>query len=132
MAKSEHPKVFISYAWEDNTKIWVHKFASLLRSHGVDTILDRIAERYGFSYVAKYTQISLFKNQYNEVVIAWHGDNDRNESFSERGFDTSSKDLIEDYWREGVISNSEYRDIFYQFSEIPAFHLKFLTAHLNQ
>lgn len=41
MSEIKPPKVFISYAWEKDTKIWVHKFASLLRSHGVDTILDQ-------------------------------------------------------------------------------------------
>ncbi len=41
MTKSKQPKVFISYAWEEDTKIWVHDFATRLRSDGVDTILDQ-------------------------------------------------------------------------------------------
>ena len=86
-------------------------------SDGVDTVLDQIAEHYNFSYVAKYTLISVFKNQYNEIVIAWHNDNDKCWPFAEEGFDTTLMDLIDDYWYQDVISNSEYRDIFYQFNE---------------
>lgn len=29
-------RVFISYAWEDDVKIWVKKFADRLRSDGVE------------------------------------------------------------------------------------------------
>jgi lysine/ornithine N-monooxygenase len=66
--------------------------------------------------------ISVFKNRHNEIVIAWHNDDDSRWSFAEKGFDTSLMDLIEDYWGQDVISNPEYRDIFYQlneFSDIP-------------
>ena len=36
------PKVFISYAWgDDELKIWVKEFATQLRSHSVETILDQ-------------------------------------------------------------------------------------------
>jgi hypothetical protein len=55
-------------------------------------------------------------------VIAWRDYDDSRWSFAEKGFDTSPMDLIEDYWTQDVISNSEYRDIFYQineFSSIP-------------
>ena len=37
------PKVFISYAWEDDTRIWAREFASRLRADGVETILDQWA-----------------------------------------------------------------------------------------
>ena len=104
-------------AMQNDFENWGEFHQENYNSEGVDTVLDQIAERYGFTYVAKYTHISVFKNQYNEILIAWHGDNDRNESFSEIGFDTSSMDLIEDCWSQGVISNSEYRDIFYQFND---------------
>lgn len=41
MPEIKPPKVFISYAWEDDTKIWAREFAARLRSDGVDTILDQ-------------------------------------------------------------------------------------------
>ncbi len=34
------PKVFISYAWEDDVKAWVLDFATRLRKDGVDVVLD--------------------------------------------------------------------------------------------
>ena len=34
-------RVFISYAWEDDVKIWVKKFADRLRSDGVEVHLDQ-------------------------------------------------------------------------------------------
>ena len=34
------PKVFISYAWEDDVKAWVLEFATRLRKNGVDVVLD--------------------------------------------------------------------------------------------
>ncbi|RLD02734.1 MAG: hypothetical protein DRI32_08420 [Chloroflexi bacterium] len=41
MTESKPPKVFISYAWEEDTKNWTREFAARLRSDGVDTILDQ-------------------------------------------------------------------------------------------
>ena len=41
MTESKQPKVFISYAWEEDTKTWAHEFSTRLRSDGVDTILDQ-------------------------------------------------------------------------------------------
>ena len=35
------PKVFISYAWEDDLKTWVLDFATRLRSDGINAILDQ-------------------------------------------------------------------------------------------
>lgn len=35
------PKVFISYAWEDDVKIWVKEFADRLKSDGVEVHLDQ-------------------------------------------------------------------------------------------
>jgi hypothetical protein len=35
------PQIFISYAWEDDTKIWVRELATRLRSNGVHAILDQ-------------------------------------------------------------------------------------------
>ena len=35
------PKVFISYAWEDDVKIWVKEFADRLKSDGADVHLDQ-------------------------------------------------------------------------------------------
>jgi len=35
------PKVFISYAWEDDFKTWVLDFATHLRSDGINAILDQ-------------------------------------------------------------------------------------------
>ena len=41
MAKYKPPKVFISYAWEDDIKPWVLDLATQLRRDGVETILDQ-------------------------------------------------------------------------------------------
>ena len=41
------PKVFISYAWEDDVKIWVRAFAKQLRKDGVETVLDQWDTHYG-------------------------------------------------------------------------------------
>lgn len=41
------PKVFISYAWEDDVKIWVRAFAKQLRKDGVETVLDQWETHYG-------------------------------------------------------------------------------------
>jgi len=40
MTEHKNPKVFISYAWEDDTKMWVRELAVRLRSDGIDAILD--------------------------------------------------------------------------------------------
>jgi formylglycine-generating enzyme required for sulfatase activity len=40
-ANSTPPKVFISYAWEDDIKAWVLDFATRLRSDGINAILDQ-------------------------------------------------------------------------------------------
>src|SRR5258707_9625619 len=37
------PKVFISYAWENDVKIWVLDLATRLRQDGVEAILDQWA-----------------------------------------------------------------------------------------
>ena len=110
---------------------WVEFHRESYESEGVDTVLDRIAEHYNFTYVAKYTVISVFKNQYNEIVIAWHDDNDKRWSFAEEGFDTTPMDLIEDYWSQDVISNLEYRDIFSQFNEFSSIPEKLRKAVLD-
>lgn len=41
--KHKPPKVFISYAWEDDTRVWAREFATRLRADGVETILDQWA-----------------------------------------------------------------------------------------
>jgi hypothetical protein len=41
MAETKPPKVFISYAWEDDLKTWVLDFATRLRSDGINAILDQ-------------------------------------------------------------------------------------------
>lgn len=41
MAEIKPPKVFISYAWEDDLKTWVLDFATRLRSDGINSILDQ-------------------------------------------------------------------------------------------
>jgi len=40
-------------------------------------------------------------------------------------------DLIEDYWSQDVISNSEYRDIFYQFNDFSDIPEKLRKAVLD-
>ncbi|MFN8463201.1 MAG: toll/interleukin-1 receptor domain-containing protein [Anaerolineales bacterium] len=40
MAETNPPKVFISYAWEDDLKPWVRKLAKSLRKDGIDVQLD--------------------------------------------------------------------------------------------
>ena len=104
-------------AMQNDFENWAEFHQEGYDSEGIDTVLDQIAEHYNFTHVAKYTMISVFKNQYNEIVIAWHDDNDKRWSFAEKGFDTTPMDLIDDYWYQDVISNSEYRDIFYKFNE---------------
>lgn len=41
------PKVFISYAWEDDVKPWVITFAKQLRKDGVEAVLDQWSAHYG-------------------------------------------------------------------------------------
>jgi formylglycine-generating enzyme required for sulfatase activity len=41
MAETKPPKVFISYAWEDELKTWVVDFATRLRLDGINAILDQ-------------------------------------------------------------------------------------------
>ena len=41
LVKPEFPKVFISYAWEDDIRTWVLKFATRLRRDGIEAILDQ-------------------------------------------------------------------------------------------
>lgn len=41
MTETKPPKVFISYAWEDDLKTWVLDFATRLRSDGINAILDQ-------------------------------------------------------------------------------------------
>lgn len=41
------PKVFISYAWEDDIKTWVRALAKRLRKDGVETVLDQWETDYG-------------------------------------------------------------------------------------
>lgn len=41
MAETRPPKVFISYAWEDDLKTWVLDFATRLRLDGINAILDQ-------------------------------------------------------------------------------------------
>ncbi len=115
-------------AIQNDFKNWVEFHKESYESEGVDTVLDQIAEHYNFTHVAKYTMISVFKNQYNEILIAWHSDDDSRWSFAEEGFDTSPMDLIDDYWYQDVISNSEYRDIFYQFNEFSSIPEKLRKA----
>jgi len=44
-------KVFISYKWEDpDHNIWVERFASDLRSRGIEALLDKWEVRYGESF----------------------------------------------------------------------------------
>jgi len=38
---AKSPKVFISYAWEDDIKLWGRALATRLRAEGVETILDQ-------------------------------------------------------------------------------------------
>ena len=45
------PKVFISYKWEDDAdNLWVEKFATDLRSNGIEAVLDRWEVRLGDSF----------------------------------------------------------------------------------
>jgi formylglycine-generating enzyme required for sulfatase activity len=46
-ANSKPPKVFISYAWEDDIKPWVRAFAKRLRKDGIETVLDQWETEYG-------------------------------------------------------------------------------------
>jgi len=40
MTEIKPPRVFISYAWEDDIKKWVRSFATRLRNDGIDAIFD--------------------------------------------------------------------------------------------
>jgi len=35
------PQIFISYAWENDTRIWARELATRLRTNGVHAILDQ-------------------------------------------------------------------------------------------
>ena len=118
-------------AMQNDFENWAEFHKESYESEGVDTVLDQIVEHYNFTYVAKYTMISVFKNQYNKILIAWHDDDDSRWSFAEKGFDTSPMDLIEDYWYQDVISNSEYRDIFFKFNEFSSIPEKLRKAVLD-
>jgi len=118
-------------AMQNDFENWAELHKESYESEGIEAVLDQIAEHYNFTYVAKYTLISVFKNQYNEIVIAWHKDNDKRWSFAEEGFDATPMDLINDYWYQDVISNSEYRDIFYKFNEFSSIPEKLRKAVLD-
>lgn len=107
---------------QSNFDMWVEQNQDHTSSEDKDEVIDNIAEHYGFEFVAKYTFISVFRNQYNEILIAWHNIHNTNSVITEEGFISPPDDLIGLYWKENIISNSEYRDLFYkfnEFSEIP-------------
>ena len=107
---------------QDEFEKWVTNNREDCNPHKVDNIFNEIAEKYGFNHIAKYTLISIFQNKYNEIIIAWHDDHDRGWSINEEGFDINSMDLTDYYWRQDIISDDEFRDIFSQlndFSTIP-------------
>lgn len=51
-------RVFVSYKWQDDLHNgWVEKFASDLRQHGIETILDKWYVRYGDSFIDYMTSM---------------------------------------------------------------------------
>ena len=51
MVNVEHPKVFISYSWEDEShKTWVKNLADKLLADGIDATVDQ----YDLSWVIDY------------------------------------------------------------------------------
>ena len=107
---------------QSNFESWIEQTQDNTSSAQIDEVIDNIAEHYGFEFVAKYTLISVFRNQYNEVLITWHNIHYKDSVITEEGFISPPNNLIDFFWKEDIISNSEYRDLFYkfnEFSEIP-------------
>ncbi|MBK9924035.1 MAG: TIR domain-containing protein [Anaerolineales bacterium] len=61
------PKVFISYAWEDDVIKWVRNFAARLRADGVDAILDQWSAVPG-DPLSDFMEKSLRESEYVLVV----------------------------------------------------------------
>lgn len=103
---------------QNNFELWVEQKQGDTSSEDIDEVLDNIAEHYGFEFVAKYSLISVFRNQHYEILIAWHNIHYKDSIITEEGFISPPDDLIDLYWKENIISNSEYRDMFYKFNEL--------------
>jgi formylglycine-generating enzyme required for sulfatase activity len=67
MAETKPPKVFISYAWESDTRIWVRELATRLRSNGVHAILDQWDVAPGDS-LPEFMEISVSASDFVLVV----------------------------------------------------------------
>ncbi len=107
---------------QSNFELWVEQNQGDTSSEDIDEVLDNIAKHYGFEFVAKYTFISVFRNQHNEILIAWQNIHYKGSIIAEEGFISPHDNLIDLYWKKNIFSNSEYRDLFYKFnkfSEIP-------------
>ena len=116
----ENDKIIINM--QSNFESWIEQNQGDTSSEGIDEVLVNIAEHYGFEFVAKYTLISVFRNQHDEILMVWHNIHYKDSIITEEGFISPHADLIDLYWKENKISNSEYRDLFYKFnkfSEIP-------------
>lgn len=61
------PTVFISYAWEDDVKKWVHRFASSLCSDGVDVKLDQWDMALG-DHVTQFMERSIRENDFVLII----------------------------------------------------------------
>jgi hypothetical protein len=64
---SKMPSVFISYAWEDDTKRWVQEFASRLREDGVDARIDQWDMVLG-DHITEYMEKSVRENDFVLII----------------------------------------------------------------
>lgn len=64
---TEAPKVFISYAWEEETSEWVKKLATQLRGDGIDVTIDRWSLSPG-DQLTQFMEQSVRENDYVLII----------------------------------------------------------------
>ena len=103
-----HPKVFISYSWDndnnENHKNWVLKLATDLRHHGVDVILDQWDARLG-NDLAFFMEQGLTNSQLVICICSAQYTVKANQTKGGVGYEKRiiSTDLISDANRDYVI-----------------------------
>jgi hypothetical protein len=61
------PTVFISYAWENDIKSWVQRFASRLRADGIDARIDQWEIALG-DHLTEYMERSIRENDFVLII----------------------------------------------------------------
>lgn len=61
------PRVFISYAWEDDVNEWVSKFALHLRDNGIDARIDQWETKFG-DHLTEYMEKSIKQNDFVLII----------------------------------------------------------------